>query len=80
MAIQEPCRPLDRTEAEFLLSRHDIMPTQQRIEIALILFAERQHVSAEALMERVNGGESLVSKATVYNTLGLFRHTVSSKR
>ena len=48
------------------------MPTQQRIEIAAILFAGRQHISAEALMDRVNSGESAVSKATIYSTLGLF--------
>lgn len=54
------------------MGEHGIMLTQQRIEIAAILFAERQHISAEALMERVNRGAVLVSKATIYNTLGLF--------
>lgn len=72
MILKEPYRRLDRAETESLLSRHDIMPTQQRIEIASVLLAAHQHISAEALMERVNDIDSLVSKATVYNTLGLF--------
>ena len=63
---------LDRTETAALLTRHDIMPTQQRLQIAAILFAEEQHLSAEVLMERVNRGSAKVSKATIYNTLGLF--------
>ena len=60
---------LSRNETEALLTGHDIMPTQQRIEIAAILFAGRQHISAEALMDRVNSGESTVSKATIYSSL-----------
>ena len=65
-----PC--LARGQTETLLAKHGIIPTHQRIEIASVLFAARQHLSAEALMERVNFGQASVSKATVYNTLGLF--------
>ena len=55
-----------------LLARHDISPTQQRRQIARILFAKSQHLSAEQILEQVNREGDLVSKATVYNTLGLF--------
>ncbi|MFP4162226.1 MAG: Fur family transcriptional regulator [Ectothiorhodospira sp.] len=54
------------------LRQHGITPTQQRVEIARILFERPQHLSAEQVLARVNARESLVSKATVYNTLGLF--------
>lgn len=50
----------------------DITPTQQRVEIAQILFARPQHLSAEQVLSVVNCGGHRVSKATVYNTLGLF--------
>lgn len=55
-----------------LLARHDIAPTQQRRQIAQILFARPQHLSAEQVLERVNQNGAVASKATVYNTLGLF--------
>jgi Fur family iron response transcriptional regulator len=48
------------------------MPTQQRMQIARVLFNCDQHVSADQVLRRVNEGSSHVSKATVYNTLGLF--------
>ena len=50
----------------------DINPTNQRIEIANVLFTRREHLSAEEVFSLVNGESTLVSKATVYNTLGLF--------
>ena len=49
-----------------------ITPTQQRVDIAQILFAREQHLSAEQVMNIVNAENPVVSKATVYNTLGLF--------
>lgn len=55
-----------------LLKEAGITPTQQRIEIAQILFAQPQHMSAEQVLSQVNQEQALVSKATVYNTLGLF--------
>lgn len=55
-----------------LLKDAGITPTQQRIEIAQILFAQPQHLSAEQVLSQVNRDQALVSKATVYNTLGLF--------
>ncbi len=55
-----------------LLAQHDIAPTQQRRQIAQILFAQPQHLSADQVLERVNQKGTVASKATVYNTLGLF--------
>ncbi len=55
-----------------LLKEAGITPTQQRIEIAQILFAKLHHLSAEQVLSQVNRDQALVSKATVYNTLGLF--------
>lgn len=55
-----------------LLARHDIRPTTQRIEIAALLLARPQHLSADQILERVNHQTAVVSKATVYNTLNLF--------
>jgi Fur family iron response transcriptional regulator len=55
-----------------LLQQCNIAPTQQRRQIAQILFARPQHVSADQVLERVNQDGSVASKATVYNTLGLF--------
>jgi len=55
------------------LRSHGINPTQQRLEIAELLLARDQHMSAEQVLKQVNvGQQALVSKATVYNTLGLF--------
>ena len=58
-----------------MLSQHGINTTAQRLEIARVLFAHGDHVSAELVYERVNrevADAKSVSKATVYNTLGLF--------
>lgn len=49
-----------------------VTPTQQRVEIAALLFARDQHMSADQVLALVNDAGSSVSKATVYNTLGLF--------
>lgn len=55
-----------------LLTQHGITPTQQRVEIGVVLLTKYQHLSADQILERVNLESSVVSKATVYNTLGLF--------
>lgn len=55
-----------------MLHEHGIKPTHQRIQIAGVLFAEPQHLSADQILEQVNARHGYVSKATVYNTLGLF--------
>lgn len=61
-----------KTQIVERLKQYDITPTQQRVDIASILFAKPQHLSAEQVLELVNQQSSTVSKATVYNTLGLF--------
>lgn len=55
-----------------LLRSRDINPTSQRVEIAHALFSHHGHYSAEDVFTAVNKNEQHVSKATVYNTLGLF--------
>ena len=49
-----------------------VNPTSQRVEIGYALFSSCAHLSAEEIMQRVNADYPVVSKATVYNTLGLF--------
>lgn len=50
-----------------------VTPTTQRVDIAQLLFAQPQHLSAEQVLKMVNeGNDSSTSKATIYNTLGLF--------
>lgn len=58
-----------------MLKAHGILPTQQRVLIAQVLFARCGHYSADQVLRQVNAGDSHVSKATVYNTLGLFART-----
>jgi len=66
---------LDEEEAARRLQDHDILPTQQRLQIAQLLLVRDQHLSADQVLELVNAaGKHRVSKATVYNTLGLFAH------
>jgi Fur family iron response transcriptional regulator len=63
----------ERSEAiERRLVAHGIRPTAQRLRIAAILLAARQHLSAEQILARLQGVGARVSKATVYNTLNLF--------
>jgi Fur family iron response transcriptional regulator len=65
--------PQTNAELIILLQEHDIKPTQQRLQIAGALFAKPQHLSADQVLEQVNKLTGVyVSKATVYNTLGLF--------
>lgn len=62
----------DKSQIQTRLQQYGITPTQQRIDIASILFAKPQHLSAEQVLDLVNEHSAMVSKATVYNTLGLF--------
>ena len=66
--------PPASSDIEKLLVKHKISPTRQRRQIARIMFAKPQHLSAEQILDSVNreAGGKIVSKATVYNTLGLF--------
>ncbi len=54
------------------LQAHGVTPTSQRLEVAQILFARPQHLSADQILAAVRATGSHVSKATVYNTLNLF--------
>ena len=61
-----------RKDVVRLLAEHGITPTQQRILIAQEMLCKHQHLSADQVLQRVNAHTHTVSKATVYNTLGLF--------
>jgi len=63
---------LSKPQTIQILREHRISPTIQRVEIAQILLSKSQHLSAEQVLEYVNSDRAKVSKATVYNTLGLF--------
>lgn len=63
---------IERVAVIALLREHGITPTQQRVEIGCLLFGGHQHISADQVLTRLSGGRRGVSKATVYNTLGLF--------
>lgn len=63
----------NREDISNKLRAHGVSPTSQRVDIAQILFARPQHLSAEQISKLVNDeSSSSVSKATIYNTLGLF--------
>ena len=71
-ALMSPGSLLLREDAVRFLRRHGIGPTRQRIDIAQILFAEHQHLSADQIQSRIDARHAHASKATVYNTLKLF--------
>ena len=55
------------------LKAYGVSPTKQRVDIAQILFARPQHLSAEQVSKMLETKSNVtVSKATIYNTLGLF--------
>lgn len=62
----------DSDNTASVLRQCGINPTFQRVEIARILLSSYQHLSADQVLEAVNRSQTLVSKATVYNTLNLF--------
>ena len=63
---------MSRSDILSLLKDHGVMPTPQRMEVAEVLLDRAQHLSADQIMDRLRHAGSLVSKATVYNTLKLF--------
>jgi Fur family iron response transcriptional regulator len=65
--------PVTREQVARRLRECDVAPTEQRLEIARVLFSLGMHVSAEQILAMVNERAARVSKATVYNTLKLFR-------
>jgi len=54
-----------------LLRRHRISPTVQRVLIASKIFERPRHLSADQVLALTRETGRRVSKATVYNTLGL---------
>ena len=68
--IVENIAPIDTTAG--LLESYGIKPTRQRLDIARVLFARHQHLSADQVMAMVNRDGGELSKATIYNTLKLF--------
>lgn len=65
--------PLQRSDITDRLRAFGIAPTHQRVEIANVLFTRMEHLSADQILTAVNARHSETSKATVYNTLKLFR-------
>ncbi len=63
---------MSRMDVSSQLSRHGVVPTPQRVEIAEILLDRPQHLSADQILDALRQKGSRVSKATVYNTLHLF--------
>jgi Fur family iron response transcriptional regulator len=64
---------MTRDEAATLLTQRGVLPTAQRIDIALLTLARPQHLSAEQIIGAIRTNGLKISKATVYNTLNLFR-------
>lgn len=62
---------LSKQKVVELLRDAGVNPTSQRVEIGYTLFSSYAHLSADEIMQRVNADYPVVSKATVYNTLGL---------
>jgi Fur family iron response transcriptional regulator len=64
---------MTRDEAASLLTQRGVLPTAQRVDIALLTLARPQHLSAEQIIAAIRANGLNISKATVYNTLNLFR-------
>jgi Fur family transcriptional regulator, iron response regulator len=63
---------MNKDEVMQRLAEHGVLPTAQRVEVAMLLFARPQHLSADQIIAGLRASGSRVSKATVYNTLKLF--------
>ena len=63
---------MNREAIAQLLERHDVTPTQQRLDVGEVILAMPQHKSAEQIISGIKARGFRVSKATVYNTLNLF--------
>ena len=62
----------DIADIKIFMKQRGINPTAQRIQIARVLLSRFQHMSADQVLKAVNEEQTIVSKATVYNTLNLF--------
>jgi Fur family iron response transcriptional regulator len=63
---------VSRDDIVALLSSHGVFPTQQRVDVGLVILSKPQHLSADQVIAGIRSIGSRVSKATVYNTLNLF--------
>ena len=63
---------MTRDDVVSLLTRRGVLPTAQRVDIALLTLARPQHLSAEQVIAAIKTHGLKISKATVYNTLNLF--------
>ncbi|MEX1994276.1 MAG: Fur family transcriptional regulator [Steroidobacteraceae bacterium] len=63
---------VDRKRIQSVLVAHGIQPTAQRLRVAELLFSQKQHLTAEQVIQALARDGTHVSKATVYNTLNLF--------
>jgi Fur family iron response transcriptional regulator len=64
--------PVAKNDIPNVLRGAGISLTPQRLEIASILLSKIQHLSADQIRKTLKGNNMTVSRATVYNTLGLF--------
>ncbi|MCG7874322.1 MAG: transcriptional repressor [Candidatus Thiodiazotropha lotti] len=72
MDLNEQQQPPQKRNTTQMMIAHGVNLTKQRRIIADVLFERNQHVTADQLFDLVKQTGSRVSKATVYNTLGLF--------
>jgi Fur family iron response transcriptional regulator len=63
---------MERESIAKLLEAHGLLVTAQRLEIAEMVLAKPQHLSADQIIAGMRARGSRVSKATVYNTMNLF--------
>lgn len=63
---------MNREDVVKMLADSNITVTPQRVDVAEVLFARPQHVSAEQIIDELKLSNKSVSKATVYNTLNRF--------
>ena len=63
-----PFEPASFPDCAALLTSRGIALTRQRLDIARVLFARCQHLSADQILADVNAGGADISKATVYGT------------
>jgi Fur family iron response transcriptional regulator len=70
--MQGPSRTPVHAELAQRLRACGIQPTSQRLQVAELLLASDQHVTAEQLLASLRARGARVSKATLYNTLRLF--------
>lgn len=64
---------MNREAIAQMLEHRDVLPTPQRLDIAELILARPQHMSADQILATMRASGASVSKATVYNTLNLFR-------